>query len=133
MYSAMDIARYTVNKCIKDDCPITNLYLQNILYSIQAEYVQQGSRAFYDRIQAWRFGPCVPIVFYHYCGHGANPILYSDQEPDIILEKDREIIDPIIERLRLLDPWDDVFEEIRKKDGPWRSAIEKKEKTNIVL
>lgn len=38
MYKAMDLANYIVDKCIKDNTPITNLQLQRILYEVAPFY-----------------------------------------------------------------------------------------------
>lgn len=38
MYKAMDLANYIVDKCIKDNAPITNLQLQRILYEVAPSY-----------------------------------------------------------------------------------------------
>lgn len=35
MYSAVDLAKYIINKCVKDEVPISNIQLQMILYCIQ--------------------------------------------------------------------------------------------------
>lgn len=35
MYDALDIAKYIVDKCTVEKCPITNLQLQKILYFLQ--------------------------------------------------------------------------------------------------
>lgn len=46
MYRAMDLANYIVDKCIKDNTPITNLQLQRILYEVAPSYsdfVEYGS------------------------------------------------------------------------------------------
>ena len=46
MYKALDLANYIVDKCIKDDAPITNLQLQRILYFIQKDFPQEGVTGF---------------------------------------------------------------------------------------
>lgn len=52
MYRAMDLANYIVDKCIKDNTPITNLQLQRILYFAQKDFLERESRAFSDDIEA---------------------------------------------------------------------------------
>ena len=39
MYKAMELSTYIVSKCIKEDCPISNLQLQKILYYIQKAFL----------------------------------------------------------------------------------------------
>ena len=63
MYKAMELSTYIVSKCIKEDCPISNLQLQKILYYIQKAFLDRGDRAFSDNIEAWQFGPVVPNVY----------------------------------------------------------------------
>lgn len=106
MYSAMDIAKYIINKCTCDKCPISNLQLQKILYYIQREFLQHGIAAFSEEIEAWQFGPVVPDVYKQYCGFGALPIrmryhIYVEQN-------DERMMNSIIEKKRLLNPWDMV-------------------------
>ena len=50
MFDALTIAQYAINKCMKDDCPISNLQLQNILWYIQKLFLTHDQVAFYDRI-----------------------------------------------------------------------------------
>lgn len=70
MYDGLELS-----KCILDNCPITNLQLQRILYLVQRNFLQKrGCPAFEDSIQAWQFGPVIPCVYYYFCGFGAMPI-----------------------------------------------------------
>ena len=106
MYSALNIAKYIIDKCTKDRVPISNLQLQKILYYIQREFLQQGAMAFSEDIEAWQFGPVVPEVYKQYCGFGALPIRM--RYVVTIQSSDKNIINPIIEKKRILNPWDMV-------------------------
>ena len=76
------------------------------MYYIQRELLQSGIDGFEDEIQAWQFGPVVPEVYRQYCGFGAIPIrMKYDVE---IGPEYTNIIDPIIEQKRILNPWDMV-------------------------
>ena len=92
MYKAMDLSAYIVSKCIKEDCPISNLQLQKILYYIQKAFLDKDSLAFSDDIEAWQFGPVVPNVYDHYCGYGAMPISFSSIEYEVG-SQDKQLID----------------------------------------
>lgn len=117
MIDALTLAKYIVSKCVQDDCPISNLQLQKILYYIQMFFLQEkDTPAFYDDIEAWQFGPVVPIVYYHFCGFGAMPI-FSTYEITPPLE-DKEKIDSIVEEKRILKPWE-LVEETHRPDGAW--------------
>ena len=106
MYLALEIAKYIIDKCTKDNCPISNLQLQKILYYIQREFLQQGTIAFPENIEAWQFGPVIPEVYKQYCGFGALPIRMK--YVIVIRSNDENIINPIIEKKRMLNPWDMV-------------------------
>lgn len=62
--------------------------------------------AFPENIEAWQFGPVVPGVYKQYCGFGALPIRM--RYTVVIQENDQRIINPIIEKKRILNPWDMV-------------------------
>lgn len=118
---ALDLAKYIVNKCIKDECPISNLQLQKILYCIQIDFLKRGNRIFYADFEARAFGVMIPEVYYHYCGYGVMPITMSFDENwcEIIQNKeDKKAIDNIIEDKRQLSlfDWCDL---IQKENGAW--------------
>lgn len=108
-YSALEIARYIINKCTVENSPISNLQLQKILYFLQKEYLVNKDRVlFSDEIQAWQFGPVVPEVYYQYCGFGSMAITMN-YEVDVDNE-DISIIDGIVNEKRCKNPWDLVSE-----------------------
>lgn len=117
MYTAIDLSRYIVSKCIKDGYPISNLQLQKILYYIQKDFLKRDDLAFQDNIEAWQFGPVVPNVYYHYCGYGAMPIISSRESFDIN-QKDLSDVDCIVEQKRKLRPWE-LVAETHKENGAW--------------
>lgn len=56
-YSAFDLARYVLKKCIDENHPVCNLQLQKILYYIQECFLKEKDRkAFPEPIEAWQFG-----------------------------------------------------------------------------
>lgn len=87
-YSAITIAKYILRKCTLQNKPLTNIKLQKMLFMIQKEYLKYGNLCFYENIEAWQFGPCVPKVYYHY-GYGAMPIrLERDNCADLLISLD---------------------------------------------
>ena len=110
MTDALTLAKYIVTKCVNDDCPISNLQLQKILYFIQVDTLKETSNpAFFDDIEAWQFGPVVPNVYYYFCGFGALPILDTFEEI-VSPVKTNLRINEIIESKRAMRPWDLVNE-----------------------
>lgn len=117
-YNAIDLAKYIVNKCYKDNKPISNLQLQKIMYYIQKDFLHRtGYVAFDDLIEAWQFGPVVPNVYYHFCGYGAMPITIT-YDCINIAEQDKSYIDKIVEEKRDLDPWE-LVSETHKNGSAW--------------
>lgn len=117
MYTAIELSKYIVSKCVEDGYPISNLQLQKILYYIQKDFLNRNDRAFSDDIEAWQFGPVVPNVYYHFCGFGAMPITIPYENASIN-SCDKIYVDPIVENKRMLDPWD-MVEETHKPNGAW--------------
>ena len=103
-YEVVHIAKYIINKCTIDQHPISNLQLQKILYCIQRDFLKNDMLAFDDDFEAWQFGPVIPEVYYLFCGFGAIRI---QMKYDLDIGSDyAALINPIIERKRLLNPWD---------------------------
>ncbi len=125
MYDVLGLSRYIVRKCIDDGCPVSNVQLQKILWCVQKEFLGRGAPAFPDDMEEWRFGPVVPGVFYHYCGHGAMPIAFVNCPVEMpeIRDCDAGILDRVIEERRLLRPWEwrDVLQ--------WRGEPKGREET----
>ena len=117
-YSAADLSKYIVYKCITDGRPISNMQLQKMLYCIQREFLKNDRIAFADDIQAWQFGPVVPNVYYTFCGFGAMPISVSNKPTIEINEQDRRTVDQIVESKRDFKPWD-LVKETHRADGAW--------------
>ena len=121
-YSAMEIARYTVNYCNELKKPISNLKLQKMLYFMWIDYFKEtGLELYADDICAWQLGPVIPDVYYEYCMFAGTPITVTARSE--IEEKDKTILNRIIQKYLpisasvLVDkthmqnkPWDIVFQ-----------------------
>ena len=121
-YSAFDLARYVLKKCIDEDHPISNLQLHKILYYIQKCFLREKKcRAFSEPVEAWQFGPVVPEVYDEYRIYGGRTIVWIPDAHDNVAwkdEKDKKLIDNIVEEKRKLDPWD-MVQETHKEGGVW--------------
>lgn len=79
-YSALEVAKYVINHEHNEDRPITNLRLQKLLYFVQAKVlVETGEPCFEDEMEAWEYGPVVPIVYEAYKKYGNLPIIEEQQ------------------------------------------------------
>jgi uncharacterized phage-associated protein len=125
-YSAFDLARYVLKKCIDEDHYISNVQLQKILYCIQESFLREKHRkAFSEPIEAWQYGPVVPKVYDKYCIYGGRTIVWIPNDPDIVLkdEKDKALIDKIVEEKREVDPWETV-QKTFKEGGAWAKVYD---------
>ena len=131
MGKALHIAKYIIDKCFKDNSPITNLRLQKILYFVQLEAYSKCKRpAFEEDIEAWQFGPVVPIVYYEYCNYVGMPILeYYNVTDDIDVEI-KNAIDDVISKYAKFTVWDLV--NLTHAEGtPWKETYVSYEKRVI--
>lgn len=74
MYKVLDVSRYIINYSNKKGYGISNLKLQKVLYFVQAYYlVEKNGCCFEEKIEAWNFGPVIPVVYreFKHCG-GCN-------------------------------------------------------------
>ena len=119
MNGAVAIAKYIVNKCFTEGCPVSNLQLQKILYYIQREFLQKlDVPAFPEEIEAWRFGPVVRVVYNRFCGFGGMPIRMRYPKQITVKQGEKAIIDNIVEEKRGLPPWD-LVGDTHEQGKPW--------------
>lgn len=99
MYKALSVARYIIERCHLQEKTISNLKLQKILYFVQAEFlVSRNQPCFAEKIEAWDFGPVVPIVYQKYKIFGsANIPVVGHRITVIIPHADRILIDEIVD------------------------------------
>ncbi|ALQ36894.1 Panacea domain-containing protein [Fusobacterium hwasookii] len=131
-YDALDIAKYIIRWCDKNNLRITNLQLQKILFFIQKESIKRrGYGIFSNRIEAWQYGPVIPDVFYKFAGFGAMKIvLYEDyvngfsktSYDDEIDNNSKEIIENILKEYIHISPWD-LVEKSHVPNGAWDNSI----------
>lgn len=121
MHTALEIARYIINKCIELGRPVSNLQLQKILYYVQGEYIKKnrGEVLFSDTMEAWQYGPVVPEVYYNYNIYSASEI--TDVQESIKLNSEVvDILDPVIEDKSKMSAWQLV--EKTHSESPWKNT-----------
>lgn len=121
MYTALEVAKYIINKCIELGRPISNLQLQKILYYIQGEYMctNNGQALFEDEIEAWQYGPVVSDVYYFYNSYSASDIV--TKQNNVELDEDtKQIVNPIIESKSKLSAWTLVGQ--THSEAPWKET-----------
>lgn len=129
MYDVLDIAEYIIKRGWEmGDC-INCLKLQKILYFVQTQFmVAENYPCFSEKIEAWEFGPVIPIVYRKYIKFG-NATLFDDyitQDFDYISDEDKENIDAVI---KMALPYSSAeLVKITQNQLPWMNAIVRKNK-----
>ena len=121
MYSALEVARFVIEYCRKNDLLMSNLKLQKVLYFIQAEFlVRNGEPCFFERIEAWPFGPVVSNVYHEYKTFGSSNIYSNLSNFYDIAEEDRNIIKDIVKACNRFSATQLV--ELTHNQAPWKNA-----------
>ena len=128
--SAVSLSKYIVSKCYQDDCPVTNIELQCLLYIIQRKFIACYMIAFFDDFEAWAFGAVVPNSYYRFCGFGAMPITNINYDINIE-EKHKRFLDLIIETYRKYKPLE-LIDEVRIPNGAWETIYNSKNGKKII-
>ncbi len=129
MYSALIVAEYIIGYCNENNNSISNLKLQKVLYFVQAQFlVKNNQRCFAEDIEAWDFGPVVPVVYHKYkiFGSAFIPIPY-DTSGIKIQEEDKWYINAIVDACSKFsasnlvnithsqDPWKKTYNPFERK------------------
>lgn len=144
MTSALDVARYIVNKSYEYHYAISNLKLQKLLYFCQAVFLVDSkgeATCFSEEIEAWDFGPVVPCVYRAFKKYGGNNIpiisIYKDISngiwnlqtkkfnENIIPEKDRKKINEVVKHFGKFNA--SKLVDITHHQKPWMNAYYKNE------
>lgn len=123
MYNALDVARYIMAYEKEQGRPISNLRLQKLLYFVQAQFVVfKGIPCFSTRMEAWDFGPVVPVVYREYRIYGGATIPVSFRSADIntITDEDKSLIDLMLDHCGTISTTELVS--ISHKQDPWKAA-----------
>jgi uncharacterized phage-associated protein len=133
-YSADNVAKYLIYLASqvfvgdnKEREGVTNLKLQKLLYFAQAYYLGKlGKPLFNDPIEAWEYGPVVPVVYKKYRKYSNKPIVKEKDESNLS-ESDKEQLKNVWELFggysagRLVD--------IAHAHSPWKDAHASSDKT----
>lgn len=132
VYSALEIAKYVINHEHKENREITNLRLQKLLYFVQAKIlVETGNPCFDDEMQAWEYGPVVPVVYDAYKKFGNLPILEEQEMKENIEESIQNNIGEILNYFGSTPTFGLV--QITHNQTPWIEAKKKGLRTKIEI
>lgn len=122
--TALTLANYILKKAQEQGISVTNSKLQKILYYVQGYYMARFNHPLFpDEIQAWKFGPVVPNVYYafSYCGPDTLQML---EEPDMdnCSKADMKVINRIIDEKLLLSAT--ALIDATRNEAPWLEATD---------
>lgn len=127
-YRALDIAQYIITRCMDAGVPVSNLKLQKLLYFIQGEALANlNEPAFFEPIQAWKFGPVVQEVYSKYSAYAGMPIIERYEESEGVINEIphlKGIIDTEINRRMGSFAWD-LVDETHRPGTPWDEIYNK--------
>lgn len=138
MYDVLDVCKYVIKYSNDKDYGISNLKLQKLLYFIQAYFLivtEDSTPCFYEDIEAWSFGPVVPIAYERYGRFGSCDIprekferiktfngdwIIMDVDYNIIKKVDKKKINEVIDGLRNFGATDLTY--ITTHQTPWEKS-----------
>ena len=138
IYSVLDVSRYIINYSNAKDYGISNLKLQKILYLVQAYFlIETRSPCFKEKIEAWDFGPVVPVAYREFKGFASTDIptvnsyfIFDENEiwntkciefnEDCINSKDKVLINKVVDKFSEYYSTDLV--KLTQHQTPWMEA-----------
>lgn len=137
-YDAIDVANYTINYCIDENVPVSNLKLQKLLYYIQAaSIVECNKKMFRENISAWKYGPVVENVYHNFKWYVDKKItekvterdrffdFYEESEYDpskILLGADKVVVNKVVDSYKNYSALGMVKK--THEEAPWKNAYE---------
>jgi uncharacterized phage-associated protein len=151
MYHVLDVCRFIINYSNEQEYGISNLKLQKILYFIQAYFLintRENHPCFYERIEAWDFGPVVPEAYREYKQYGSSDIptiqsfIRFDEEniwntrrvahdDGIIAVSDQKMMKDVVDKFADYSATDLVT--ITHHQAPWKNAYEPYKNNEITI
>ena len=121
---ALDLSRYILTKCKREDHLINAMQLQGILYYTQCEFIKNyGEPLFEDDFEAFKFGPAISTVYYEYSHMGAFKIGADYEDYDKVLndltEDEINVLNNIIVSRRDTNALDLVYQ----LNNPWKKVF----------
>ena len=138
MYRVLDVCRFVINYSNEKDYGVSNLKLQKLLYFIQVYFLVKGKKpCFIEKIEAWDFGPVVPVAYHEFKQYGStdippvNKFRYVDEEAtwdssvheyddNHIDDDDKKLIKLVVDKLSGYSATDLV--KITHLQAPWKNA-----------
>ena len=150
-YNVIDVCRHIINYSNEHDYGVSNLKLQKLLYFIQAYFLtnkKDSSPCFYEKIEAWDFGPVVPDAYHEYKQYGSGDIpsiesyiLFDEDNiwnservsfvDNIIEDEDKLLIDKVVDKFADYSATDLVS--LTHRQSPWIEAYVPHQNNEITI
>ena len=120
MASALDVAKYFLNRADESDELLSHLKLQKLLYYSQGfKLAIVGPTLFDEEILAWEHGPVVREVWNEYRDHGGGGIP-APGEVVVFEPTDQEVMDEVWTVFGQFSAW--RLREMTHDTPPWANA-----------
>ncbi|MBP1614523.1 MAG: putative phage-associated protein [Bacteroidetes bacterium] len=122
-YSVLDVANKILAYGAERDGGelISNLKLQKLLYYMQGFYLAYFHESLFDEeIEAWQYGPVVPVVYEHYKDNGSAGISPSGQSLIFNLPKEETLFNEVF---RVYGDYSAIgLMNLTHSEMPWKST-----------
>lgn len=124
--TALEIAKYIVQKYGEDKNTVTNSMLQYALYLVQEKtWLRYHHYAFSEDIEAWKSGPVIPSVYNYYNAYGEGSLPKGTEEKQTILSPWlKDITDNVLLEIQKKGT-ETIIKEITAKGSPWENTYTK--------
>lgn len=120
-YNVLEVAKYIIYHEKSEGRTVSNLRLQKLLYFIQAKFlIEKEEPCFTEKMEAWNYGPVVPIVYSAYRYYGSMPLPCENSSNFSIDESDKEKIDSMLDSCSEYST--STLVEITHTQAPWITA-----------
>lgn len=117
-------AYYLINKFNQNNCKVTNLQIQKLMYFFEAYYmnIHEDAEELYPcHFNAWAFGPVAIPLYTEFKKFGNNPIKLTQENIDRgneIKNEKKKLLDNIYEAFKGVSSMT-LVELTHMKDSPW--------------
>lgn len=130
MYNVIDICKYIINYSNKKGYGVSCLKLQKLLYFIQGYFIIiKDEPCFHEKIEAWDFGPVVPLAYQEYKQYASTDIPSINFQNDLISKEDKTLMANMIDIFANHTATDLVA--ITHKQEPWKNVYSKYQTNEI--
>lgn len=132
MYHVLDVCKYIINYSNEMDYGVSCLKLQKLLYFIQGYFmIIKDESCFHEKIEAWDFGPVVPLAYQEYKHYASTDIPSVGSQNNSISDENKILIDNVINKFADYTATDLVT--ITHQQKPWKSVYSQYQINEITI